>query len=388
MNKFERNYRMEEINSLYGNNRLNNKDSTFRIEIESEYDCYNELHQHLAEAKKLNVDTDISRILEGGIFVHPDFDNYYVKNQIDFFSAIYEACDKAEYSPERIILWWGNANVKELYQQWCDINKPTKLFKGVYYFPVWLFMLYANIDNTSDYFDIDPAVKRTKLFTFFVGFEREHRIKAINFLYENDLLDSCEWTWANSETHGLPEELHPQIPKSAEGHAHYTEKSTTENPGKEFFMLYENNYFDLITETYYSNDYHQYEAYNKWNGIFFSEKIWRSIMNKRPFLLIGNKNALRELHNLGFKTFPTMFDESYDSIGDEERIYHVLDQLKGLTVDEVHNNVYSKEVSEAVEHNYAQIKKILFSQDNATVRFAELWTAEQNFCVVDTLPII
>ena len=111
-------------------------------------------------------------------------------------------------------------------------------------------------------------------------------------------------------------------------------------------------------------------------------------MNKRPFLLIGNKNALRELHNLGFKTFPTMFDESYDSMGDEERIYHVLDQLKGLTVDEVHNNVYSKEVSEAVEHNYAQIKKILFSQDNATVRFAELWTAEQNFCVVDNLPII
>lgn len=362
-------------------------DQTFRIEITESYDCCDQLHKHLAEAKKLDVDVDISRILEGGVFVFPHLDSYHVINRLDFFTTIYDACEKANYDPSRIIVWWGNANAKELYQIWCEETKPANLFKGVYYFPVWLYLIYTNIDKASEHINIDPEVTRSKLFTFFVGFNREHRINAINFLYNNNLLDKCDWTWVNSEKDGLPLELYNQIPKSAEGHKHFNEKSTRENPGKEFFMLYENNYFDLITETYYYNDFTQYDEFEQWYPVFFSEKIWRSIMNKRPFLLIGNKGSLKELHNLGFKTFPTMFDESYDLMGNDERIYHVLNQLKNLTPEQVHNQVYSREVIEAVEHNFNQIEHVLYEKNNVNDRFHALWSAG-NFCVVKSLPYL
>lgn len=364
---------------------------TFLIRISNGYDCHNELHKHLAEAKRLDVDVDISLLLEGGIFVNPNADNFYAVNQIDFFSAIYIACEQSGYDPSRIILWWGNANIKDLYRLWCEKNNPSKLFKGVYYFPIWLWILQTNTDEVSKYFELSSEIKRDKLFTFFVGYEREHRIKTINFLHENNLLNQCEWTWVNSCTTGLPQVLHDLIPKSAEGHKHFTEKTVCENPGEEFFKMYKNTYFDLVTETYYHNDFGEYKKFDDWwESVFFSEKIWRSIMNKRPFLLIGNKHSLRELHNLGFKTFPTMFDESYDSMGNDDRIYHVLNQLKNITIDEVHDKVYSKEVSEAVEHNYNLINSILFKEDAISKRFRELWSAgdDINFCIVENLPYL
>lgn len=357
-------------------------EKTFRIEIESTYDLHNQLPAHLSMAKEQNLDVDISRVLEGGIYGFPEFDEYYTSRQIDFFSAIYQCCDRAGYDPSRITLWWGNANIKELYDNWCNKNCPKQQFKAVCYFPVWMYLLATNVDENSKYITYNENEKRKNLFTFFVGFNREHRIKAMNFLYDNNLLDKCDWTWVNSDTDGLPIELHHQIPKSAESHKHFDAACITTNPGEEFFNLYKDNYFDLITETFYNHDFMHYESYKSWFPVFFSEKIFRSILNKRPFLLIGNRNSLKELHRLGFKTFPDMFDESYDSLDDDQRIHHVLNQLPSLTVNYVHNKVYSESVSDAVEHNYNRMWEIMCSDDIVTTRFKKLWHSGTNFSSV------
>ena len=61
-------------------------------------------------------------------------------------------------------------------------------------------------------------------------------------------------------------------------------------------------FLDVVTES--STD----------NGcLFISEKILKSIAYKKLFLLAGNPYSLRFLQKLGFKTFPHIFDESYDS---------------------------------------------------------------------------
>lgn len=48
--------------------------------------------------------------------------------------------------------------------------------------------------------------------------------------------------------------------------------------------------------------------------IIFSEKIYRSIYNKRPFMVYGKCNYLKYFKSFGFKTYDMMFDEVYDSI--------------------------------------------------------------------------
>lgn len=48
------------------------------------------------------------------------------------------------------------------------------------------------------------------------------------------------------------------------------------------------------------------------DSLFVSEKIFKPILSKSIFLLIGNPFILSFLKQLGFKTFPHLFDESYD----------------------------------------------------------------------------
>jgi len=48
------------------------------------------------------------------------------------------------------------------------------------------------------------------------------------------------------------------------------------------------------------------------DSLFVSEKIFKPILSKSIFLLIGNPYILSFQRQLGFKTFPHLFDESYD----------------------------------------------------------------------------
>lgn len=50
--------------------------------------------------------------------------------------------------------------------------------------------------------------------------------------------------------------------------------------------------------------------------IFLSEKLYRAIYNKMPFLIYAKPKTLDRLHDLGYKTYNMLFDEAYDSITD------------------------------------------------------------------------
>lgn len=67
-------------------------------------------------------------------------------------------------------------------------------------------------------------------------------------------------------------------------------------------------------------------------GRFLSEKIWKPIIGKRPFMLVGPPNSLRLLKNLGFKTFDKYWDESYQELHDELQIEGIRDILVRLTM--------------------------------------------------------
>jgi hypothetical protein len=54
------------------------------------------------------------------------------------------------------------------------------------------------------------------------------------------------------------------------------------------------------------------ETVGEYPYAFFTEKTWKAILTKRPFILLGGKGSLHQLKCLGFKTFDTWIDESYD----------------------------------------------------------------------------
>lgn len=56
--------------------------------------------------------------------------------------------------------------------------------------------------------------------------------------------------------------------------------------------------------------------------LHLSEKTWRNISYGLPFTLLSSKNSLKEIRRLGFKTFDSLIDESYDEMDDSVRIEH------------------------------------------------------------------
>jgi hypothetical protein len=93
--------------------------------------------------------------------------------------------------------------------------------------------------------------------------------------------------------------------------------------------VYLDSYIHILSETNF------YE-----NGLYLSEKTWKPIGHLQPFIMINRPGAIKELNNLGFKTFHPFIDETYDSIIDDrerlEFIYNEIIRLNSISIEEIH----------------------------------------------------
>jgi hypothetical protein len=85
-----------------------------------------------------------------------------------------------------------------------------------------------------------------------------------------------------------------------------------------------NTYFSVVTETHAGEGPSQ-----------VTEKIYKLIFCCHPFIVYGPQHHLETLHRYGFKTFPEMFDESYDLMTESfEKYNFISNQIKFYTTDE------------------------------------------------------
>ena len=103
--------------------------------------------------------------------------------------------------------------------------------------------------------------------------------------------------------------------------------------------IYNQTWYTAMIETTIHNDF-----------AMFSEKEAKPIIAKRPFIIFGACRQLEALRSLGFKTFDTVIDESYDFIEDkQDRWDNALDSMYQLTKQDP-ESVYAK-LSEVLDHN-------------------------------------
>lgn len=82
--------------------------------------------------------------------------------------------------------------------------------------------------------------------------------------------------------------------------------------------LYQQSFLHVISETVC--DY---------PSAFVSEKTFKPIANKRPFVIVGAAGSLANIRNMGFRTFDDFWDEGYDDIESfEQRISAVADVIE------------------------------------------------------------
>lgn len=83
---------------------------------------------------------------------------------------------------------------------------------------------------------------------------------------------------------------------------------------------YIDTYFSLVTETVFHSPYS-----------FRTEKIWKPIAMGHPWIVAANAGFYRDMRNIGFKTFRSVIDESFDSIeNDLDRITRIAEIVEDL----------------------------------------------------------
>ena len=106
------------------------------------------------------------------------------------------------------------------------------------------------------------------------------------------------------------------------------------------YSLYKHIAVEIVNET------------NITNGFFCTEKIVRPIAYYTPFVVMASPYFLKHLRTLGFKTFNTIWDESYDEFQGKERlekIYQTINEIAKIDLKTLHKQthdicVYNKSV--------------------------------------------
>ncbi len=85
-----------------------------------------------------------------------------------------------------------------------------------------------------------------------------------------------------------------------------------------------------------------------------TEKIFKPIVAKQPFILLGCADNLQYLREYGFKTFSNWWDESYDAIKDPVQRLHsvvnVVEKICSYSESELHSILHDME--SVLTHNY------------------------------------
>jgi len=128
----------------------------------------------------------------------------------------------------------------------------------------------------------------------------------------------------------------------------------------------------LVTETVYAGRKHH-----------LTEKTFKPICMQMPFVLVSTAGSLRYLRNYGFKTFDSIWDESYDLETDDTKrlvmIANLLKQLDSMSVQQ-QQDLYTAAIP-IVQYNYNHFyngafesilwKEIMTMLDSIAERFSD-----------------
>jgi|LakMenE01Jun11ns_1017448.scaffolds.fasta_scaffold9883106_2 hypothetical protein len=116
--------------------------------------------------------------------------------------------------------------------------------------------------------------------------------------------------------------------------------------------FYKDIFVDLVSETFLEG-----------NVFFPTEKTFRPMLLKKPFIIMGPKNYMIYLRQMGFQTFYEYWDEDYDGYSPSikfKKILDVINNLSGKSVDELVNMYES--MQNILDHNYNLITSNSFQR--------------------------
>lgn len=272
--------------------------------------------------------------------------------------------------PENFIYLSGAINGEEAYE---NIAKRFNFPYRISILSASMFHFY--LLETVKHYNIDYSVDintKPKKFLCFNKLEREQRLRLIERMLENKFVELGYYSFESEDSanfskfaDSLSMEKFPNIKK----HKDIFPLRLNINPNRtnpvnvipDDMEYFKNSYFSIVNETIFygvpstnSNPlFHQLNA--EYSSIFISEKTYKCLAVKHPFIIFGRPGILKGLKKLGFKTFSPFFNESYDDIiDDDERFNIIFDEITRLiNLSDSDWIEILKNIQPILEHNHS-----------------------------------
>jgi hypothetical protein len=271
--------------------------------------------------------------------IHRHIISEFFKQYLDIYLPVYQG-------PVRLIT--SEKNSEDV--AWaCDTYNLTSNY---YFFHAWAALdWYRGYNRTFLY---QPFQERQIEKTFLcpnniVGGKRKHRLELFSELVDRELVynnfvsfpDRCPYE--NKTVAELCQEygIHlssVDLPLKIDSGSNYAGNSHC----IDMWPLADRSLLHVVTETVY----HGRKSH-------LTEKTFKPIVMQQPFILVSCQGSLEYLRSYGFKTFNTIWDESYDDADDNTRIMKIgklLSELDSLSLKE--KQQLQKAMVPIVEHNF------------------------------------
>ena len=206
---------------------------------------------------------------------------------------------------------------------------------------------YKNVRPTTLY-ELTPHTPKPKAFDALLGRKKPHRDQAYDYIINSGLINQGITTYVNDHQINFKEstwrwelpglEEHENVEWTVDRVKYYGHRMSLSQVIP--IDIYNQTAYSLICETNFDPGY-----------VFYTEKTVKPILARRLFIMISHQYALKELRELGFKTFAGIIDESYDEIEPAiQRHQAALEQLNWLCKQDQFD-ILSR-CKDIVDHNF------------------------------------
>ena len=224
-------------------------------------------------------------------------------------------------------------------------NTYKEHFPGVTVEPYFIYYQRMLIKNLEHEFTANKG-KRERYFICLNNYKKEHRTSIVDWIKFNKWQSSVDFSYI-SENRTLGVQGNKKTVKD--------EISLwQDSPPYEYFNRC---YFYIATETHFYQERTAHVVKEEHTSVptFISEKTLKALHFEIPLIVVGLPYSLRALRDLGYKTFPELFDESYDEeLDDNKRMSLIKDTVQNLmnkSLDELHDIVMQDSVQAKLLHN-------------------------------------
>lgn len=274
----------------------------------------------------------------------------------------------------QVIYLTCSPNCQEVYDDFCvRYNKPNEGLRFEY-LPFYFFIYKDIIQNKKVEYTIANKKKTFLMFNRRWGSQAQ-RVLMLAYLYKNNLLDDFYISFSKTEidnggtytdharqffnrltsenviTDEDLEGIEAKLPLVLDTPDHTLNLMFDEFDSTKQF--YDESLVNLIAETNFFT-----------NIVHLTEKSYKPIVYKQPFIMFGAAGSLKALQKQGFRTFNKYWDESYDDELDHTiRFFKVINLIKEIASWSPERKLqFSEAIKDTVDFNYNRIQQGLSQQ--------------------------